>query len=72
MSKLTKNGITTTTAPGQEQWEAFTSHLHRRPEKRIQYDYRTSNGILFSCVGKTLDACRTARDAWLKMKGLEG
>ena len=71
MSKLTQNGISTT-APGQEQWETFTSHLHRRPEKRIQYDYRTRNGILFSCVGKTLEACRNARDAWLKMKGLEG
>lgn len=68
MSKLTQNGITTTTEPGQEQWETFTAHLSRRPEQRIQYDYRHPDGQLFSCVKKTLAECRAARDQWLKSK----
>lgn len=68
MSHLTQNGISTTTAPGQEQWERFTSHLSRRPETRIQYDYRHTDGQLFSCVRKTLEDCRAARDQWLKNK----
>ena len=65
MSKMTENGITTTNAPGQEQYEPFTSHLGLKSERRIQYDYRHTNGKLFSCVRRTLEDCRAARDAWI-------
>ena len=71
MSMNDKNGCTLCRTAGEERFEYFTSAT--RPRRRLcQYDYRTRNGILFSCVGKTLEACRNARDAWLKMKGLEG
>jgi len=36
-----------------------------------QYDYRTPCGRLFSCVKLTLDACREARDKWLKSADIE-
>lgn len=62
MAKMTKNGVSTTIAPGTEQYETFTT----RSGRRIQYDYRTSDGVLFACVGKTLEQCRAARDQWLK------
>ena len=62
---MTVNGVTTTNAPGQEQYETFTMRLGRKPQRRVQYDYRHTNGRLLSCVRPTLDACRAARDAWL-------
>lgn len=58
---MTENGISTTTVQGQEQYETFTA----AGKKRVQYDYRHTDGKLFSCVGKTLDICRAKRDAWL-------
>jgi hypothetical protein len=49
---------------GQEQHENFTSHINKK--SYVQYDYRNTDGKLFSCVRPTLDACRVARDTWLK------
>jgi len=31
----------------------------------VQYDYRAPDGVLFSCVGKSLPICRARRDEWL-------
>ena len=53
-------------ANGQEQYEAYVSNISRRTE--VQYDYRHTNGELFSCVRPTLDACRKAKEEWLKKK----
>jgi hypothetical protein len=64
MTKMTVNGVTTTKALGQEQWEAFTAGGN----KYIQYDYRHTDGELFSCIRKTIDICRAKRDEWLKAK----
>ncbi|MBP2626312.1 MAG: hypothetical protein H6Q68_1023 [Firmicutes bacterium] len=50
--------------PGQEQHEIFTSRIGRKTAKRIQYDYRNSEGELFSCVGKTLEGCQQLRKQW--------
>ena len=61
MTKMTKNGVSTTAALGQEQFENFTRKVGRQ-------DYRHTDGELFSCVRPTLDACRAARDAWLGTK----
>lgn len=58
---MTENGISTTTAPGTERFESF----RMGGRIRVQYDYRHTNGRLFSCVKPTLDDCRAARDAWL-------
>lgn len=49
---------------GQEQYEAYVSNISRKTE--VQYDYRHTNGELFSCVKSTLDACRKAKEEWLK------
>ena len=46
---------------GQEQYEEFT--MGRK--KYVQYDYRTEDGELFSCVKIDLAKCRFARDMWL-------
>lgn len=32
----------------------------------VQYDYRTPDGRLFSCVARSLDAARIQRDKWEK------
>ena len=64
--KMTVNGVTTTNAPGQEQYEEFTAARNTY----IQYDYRHTDGELFSCIRKTLDACRAKRDEWLGRKAV--
>ena len=33
-----------------------------------KYDYRHTDGELFSCVKPTLDECRATRDKWLTAK----
>jgi hypothetical protein len=56
---------------GEERFEEFEvmpgrfrcAGKHRR---RVQYDYRTPDGRLFSCIGKSLEDCRRRRDAWLE------
>lgn len=67
---MTEKGISTTTAPGQEQYEYFNTP--KRPgkpaQKRCQYDYRHTDGELFSCVAPSLEAARAKRDQWLSDK----
>lgn len=57
---------------GQEQHETYrlSSRMSRRlaGQTRVQYDYRHTDGKLFSCVAPDLDAARKRRDAWLKNK----
>ena len=66
---MTKNGVSTTKTPGQEQYQKFTGKEGGfRSKPYVQYDYRHLDGALFSCVKPTLDACRAARDAWLDKK----
>jgi len=47
---------------GEEEWEEFTW----KGFPRVQYDYRTIDGRLFSCVALNLEAARERRDAWLE------
>jgi hypothetical protein len=70
MTKMTENGVTTTKAPGQEQYETFNHKVGGKSKKYVQYDYRHTDGELFSCIKPTLDACRDARDAWLDKKAV--
>ena len=58
---MTVNGVSTTTELGTEQYEE-TEICGRRC---VQYDYRHTNGRLFSCVKRTLEMCRVARDEWI-------
>jgi len=68
MTKMTENEVSTTGLLGQEQYETFTRKIRGKTKKYYQYDYRHTNGILFSCVKPTLEACRIARDSWLYEK----
>lgn len=62
---LTQNGISTCTALGSEKFEKFTA---ANGKKYIQYDYRDTDGGLFSTVKPTLQQCREERDKWLNTK----
>jgi hypothetical protein len=58
------NGISTC-GKGQENYEKFSTKIGRKRVIRFQYDYRTESGKLFSCIGKTLEQCRSKRDEWI-------
>ena len=65
-TRMTANGVSTTTTPGTEQYEAFYTGYRTRRKKH--YDYRHTDGELFSCVADTLKECRQRRDEWLNKK----
>ncbi len=67
MTRMTQNGISTTKA-GQEQYETFYSSHRGRKVQRVMYDYRHTDGELFSWVAPTLKECRQRRDEWLNKK----
>ena len=67
-TKLTANGVSTTTTPGTEQYEVFYTGYRSRRKKHYQYDYRHTDGELFYCVADTLSVCRQRRDEWLNKK----
>ncbi|CDN30640.1 hypothetical protein BN938_0535 [Mucinivorans hirudinis] len=39
-----------------------------RKSRYCQYDYRHTDGELFSTVAPTLEQCRAKRDEWLEKK----
>jgi hypothetical protein len=51
---------------GQEQHEYFRDRIAKK--RRCQYDYRHTDGELFSCVKLTLEACRQAKEKWNSKK----
>lgn len=64
-TKMTVNGVSVCPT-GEERHEYFTLSLSPRRKKRLcQYDYRHTDGELFSCVAPTLEECRAKRDIWL-------
>jgi hypothetical protein len=63
MTKLTINGVSTTNGRGQEQYEFFNQKIGQRTKVFCAYDYRHTDGELFSCVKPTLDACKVAKNA---------
>ena len=65
---MTINGVSTCTEAGTEKYERFQSGIGRRKRTLVQYDYRHTDGELFTCVKPTLDECRTARNKWLNAK----
>ena len=66
---MTINGVSTCQTAGTERHERFQSGIGRRKRTLVQYDYRHTDGELFSCVKPTLDGCRAERDKWLTAKG---
>lgn len=55
--------------PGHDQYEPYWSAPHR--DICIQYDYRTRDGRLFSCIAKDLQRACAKRDAWLIENGYD-
>ena len=53
---------------GQEQHEKFSIGFGRRKKTMVQYDYRHTDGELFSTCAPTLQVARQRRDEWLKNK----
>lgn len=49
---------------GKENYTTFIAGAFRGTEY-YQYDYRHTNGKLFSTVAKSLEECRKRRDEWL-------
>lgn len=66
MTRLTENGVSTTRNTGEEKYERFS--FRDRPYIFYQYDYRHTDGELFSCVKPTLKECREAQEEWIKNK----
>ena len=52
---------------GEENYTTFRPS-HRPNKLYYQYDYRHTNGELFSTVASTLEECRKKRDKWLQEK----
>ena len=67
MQSLNRNGVSITQAPGEEK---FVKYRPVAFKGRIfyQYDYRHTDGELFSTVAKTLAECRHRRDKWIEKK----
>ena len=67
MQSLNENGVSITRTPGEEKFVKCRLSAFKR-QTFYQYDYRHTDGELFSCVKPTLDECRAARDKWLTAK----
>ena len=67
MQSLNRNGVSITLTPGEEKYVKFRSGAFRRRTFH-QYDYRHTDGELFSTVAKTLAECRRRRNEWIEKK----
>ena len=65
---MTINGVSTCTEAGTEKYEQFQIGIGRHKRTLVQYDYRHTDGELFSTVSPTLEQCRAKRDKWLEKK----
>ena len=71
-TRMTINGVSTCQTAGTEKYESFQTSFGRKGRTLVQYDYRHTDGELFSCVKPTLEECRRLRDEWLNLKNKEG
>ena len=53
---------------GKENYEEFTMTIGRKVYEKVQYDYRHTDGELFSCVANSLEEARERKNKWLKNK----
>ena len=67
-TRITDNGVSTCRMAGTEKYESFKGGFGRKRRTLVQYDYRHTDGELFSCVKPTLEECRAERDRWLDKK----
>lgn len=61
------NGCSTCQA-GREQYEEYAQSFGRKTYNMVQYDYRHTDGDLFSCCAPSLEEARRRRDVWLESK----
>lgn len=54
---------------GEEHFEFFKSIINKK--RLIQYEYRSNEGELFTCVAPTLEECRRKMHSWA-LKKIEG
>ena len=59
------NGCSTCQA-GLEQYEHYTQRVGRKVYNLVQYDYRHTDGELFSTVAPSLGVARERRNKWLE------
>ena len=52
--------------PGKEQYEGYQSGLAGR--QMVHYDYRHTDGQLFTCIATDLERARARRDVWLEFR----
>lgn len=62
MAMNDEHGCSLCKTAGSENYEKFKM----RKKTYYQYDYRHTNGELFTCVAPTLEAARERRDKWLE------
>lgn len=67
MQSLNRNGVSITQTPGEEKYVKFSSGAFGG-RTLYQYDYRHTDGELFSTVAKTLAECRRRRNEWIEKK----
>lgn len=68
MNNINHNGISVCPT-GEERYVYFNLTPRPRAKSRYcQYDYRHTDGELFSTVGHSLEKCRAKRDQWLEKK----
>ncbi|MFR9500291.1 MAG: DUF3873 family protein [Rikenellaceae bacterium] len=68
MNTINNNGISVC-PQGEERYTTFNLQPRLRAKgKRWQYDYRHTDGELFSCIGQSLEHCREKRDRWLQSR----
>lgn len=67
-TRMTINGVSTCRTAGTEKYESFQIGFGRKRRTLVQYDYRHTDGELFSCVKPTLEECRRLRNEWIKAK----
>lgn len=63
---INKNGCSVC-EHGKENYTTF-SFSHRPKQMFYQYDYRHTDGELFSTVAQTLEECRIRKNEWLSRK----
>lgn len=62
----TQNGLAPAIANGTENYEHYFSEVVKK--ELCDYDYRDTDGELFSCIKTTLTECREKRNQWLAKK----
>ena len=67
MQSLNRNGVSITQTPGEEKFVKFHS-VAFKGRTFYQYDYRHTDGELFSTVAKMRAECRHKRDEWIEKK----